>query len=274
MNCGYRGTSGRVVGGTDAKLGDYPWQVSIVVKHKVGGKWVKNKWKQHCGGSIINQKFILTAAHCFMDTGTSDDPTDYQIRAGFIDFNGKQGPKPTVYNVKKIKVHKGYESDGGYDQHFNNDIALITLEKKIRYTSNIKPICLKEEPTVHPTLKDNCYVTGWGVTKEGALEASRMLQEAKVPIVSNDVCKKPFFDKLWNDVIINENKVCAGYAEGGIDSCQGDSGGPLTCRTEGDAQFFLGGVVSSGYGCAQKGFYGVYTRYTKFIPWIKENIRA
>merc|ERR1712150_56329 len=217
----------------------------------------------------INRKFIITAAHCFQGRGLSMNPTDYEVRVGFVDFCKSAKPRGEAFEISRIKVHEKYDAE-----KYDLDIALLTLKSEIRkYSQYVRPICLKLEKGWTPSSTDHCTVTGWGALKELG-KAATILQEAKVPIISTDKCKKAYEDRIKYGDYINKNKLCAGFIEGKVDSCQGDSGGPLTCRTTGKHQHFLGGIVSSGWGCARKGVFGVYTRYTQFIDWIKKNTKA
>merc|ERR1712064_52062 len=104
-----------------------------------------------------------------------------------------------------------------------------------------------------------CTVSGWGTTSEGGSLAS-VLMKVDVPVVSDDDCRDSYGQ---NDIA--DSMICAGLDEGGKDSCQGDSGGPFMCGNE------LSGVVSWGYGCAEAGYPGVYTKTSYFVDWVNSN---
>ncbi|KFZ62161.1 Enteropeptidase, partial [Antrostomus carolinensis] len=123
----------------------------------------------------------------------------------------------------------------------------------------IQPICLPEKNQQFlPGI--NCWIAGWGnIMNEGP--TSDILQEAEVPLISNEKCQQ------WMpEYSITENMICAGYDIGGVDSCQGDSGGPLTA--EDGNKWFLVGVTSFGRECALPKRPGVYVRVTMFVDWI------
>jgi hypothetical protein len=271
-NCGKRGSHGirgRVVGGIPARAGDYPWQVAILVKKK-------GKWSIHCGGSIINKRFILTAAHCFAIPEVPKQITKYKVRVGATDLNKKKAYTKD-YKIIKIDAHKGFN-----EEDYNHDIALLTLAEDITYHEKyIAPICLLTKPG--QMLRDGqkttdvaCEVSGWGKTSEINTKGSLSLLWAQMPLVEFNQCKKELLDKAYRE--ITNNMVCAGHKEGGKDACQGDSGGPLSCQSKNfprdGMKFFLSGVVSYGIGCARPGLYGVYSRYTNYLDWIDKRLYA
>ena len=226
----------RIVGGEPTDIQQHPWQVALTIKRPEGSYL--------CGGSIIAQQWILTAAHCF---SPSDAPNAVKVKAGATNYVTEG-----VWSaIERIVVHEGY------DPHTHaNDIALI----KLKAVSAGKIIPLAGADT---SLKPGqpLEVTGWGATSEGG-DTSHILRKARVPYVENTTCNE---GPSYNGAILL-GMICAGAQEGGIDSCQGDSGGPLVWRsTEGPV---LVGVVSHGKGCARKLKYGVYTRVSAYRPWI------
>jgi len=249
--CGLRLKS-RVVGGTDAAVGDWPWQVGIARSY--------NPRTPFCGGSLINRQWVVTANHCFGTAGTNTiKPKDIVILLGEHDIS-KNDDKARVAKVSKIIRHEDYKV-GSYDA----DIALVKLRCPVTYNALIKPVCLPDQDQ-EETIGESCYVTGWGRTQEGGKQA-KVLQEAKLPIVSRKTCSDGFGTRSK----VTENMVCAGFKKGGIDACQGDSGGPFVCRKK--ARFQLTGVVSFGRGCARANLYGVYAKVSKYVNWIKRKIK-
>jgi len=249
--CGLRLKS-RVVGGTDAAVGDWPWQVGIARSY--------NPSTPFCGGSLINKQWVVTANHCFGTAGTNTvKPKDIVILLGEHDISRKEGNEKVV-KVSKIIRHEDYKL-----RSYDADITLVKLESPVAYNAFIKPVCLPDQDQ-DETIKDSCYVTGWGRTQEGGQQA-KVLQEAKLPIVSRKTCS----DAFGIPSTITENMICAGFKKGGIDACQGDSGGPFVCRKKG--RFQLAGVVSFGRGCARANLYGVYAKVSKYVNWIKRKIK-
>ncbi|XP_037953289.1 trypsin delta-like [Teleopsis dalmanni] len=226
---------GRIVGGLPADILNYPWQISL------------QYMESHlCGGSIFNDKIIVTAAHCLENM----NPSALQIRAGSSSWN-KDG---VVVKVAKIKIHENYSSE-----NYRNDVGVILLISPLPLGSNIQSIPLT---TTEPAGGTSAVVTGWGVMKQGSSSLPEQLQYVKLNIVNRLICKIQY--KLLNP--IEASMICAGA--NGKDSCQGDSGGPLVVNGT------LVGIVSWGQGCAQPFFSGVYANVFKLRMWITENAKT
>jgi trypsin len=226
----------RIVGGEETDIKQHPWQVALTIKRPEGSYL--------CGGSIIAQQWILTAAHCFRP---SDAPSTVKVKVGATNYDAEG----IWTESERIVVHEGY------DPHTHaNDIALIKL--KVAPAGKVIPLA-GADTSLKPG--QPLEVTGWGATSEGG-DTSRVLRKASVPYVENATCNEP---TSYNGRLLT-GMICAGKREGGIDSCQGDSGGPLVWRTaEGSV---LVGVVSFGEGCARQLKYGVYTRVAAYRAWI------
>ncbi|CAM5168691.1 unnamed protein product [Eretmochelys imbricata] len=243
----------RIVGGHDAQLGAWPWQVSLqVYQYGVG-------FKHLCGGSLIDEYSVLTAAHC---TRGHMDPYYWRVVIGLHDISRPE--RHTVKSsVREIFVHSEFRI-----QTFENDIALFKLYKSVNYNDYIQPICL---PFVHIHLNINnqteCFISGWGSIAEKG-EGSPILQEAPVDIIPSDICNG--FE--WYAGMINNNMFCAGLESGGIDSCQGDSGGPLVCYHLGTSKYYLIGITSFGFGCGRPKLPGIYVRVSRYKKWISAHL--
>ena len=235
-------TTGYIVGGTTAVSNSWPWQVSL----QYGGSHT-------CGGSIYNNQYILTAAHCFTGTMT---PSRWKVKAGKQALSKTESGEAT-YSVSDIIRHEDYKLLTNA-----NDIALLKLSKPITYTDNIQPVCMPSK-TAGSYNGEDATVTGWGATREGG-SVSNTLQQVTVPVITNSACQKSYSNEN-----ILDSMLCAGYTQGGKDSCQGDSGGPFVHKS-GDKWTQIG-VVSWGYGCAQAGYPGVYTRVSSYIDWLNKN---
>ncbi|XP_048042858.1 transmembrane protease serine 13b [Megalobrama amblycephala] len=237
--CGKPPVSTRIIGGNAAADGQWPWQASLHFKGS-----------HTCGGTLLTQDFIITAAHCFPKENPSYQlPSNWKVYIGLV----SQLQLPIPYFVKQIILHEKYDPVTK-----NNDIALLKLNKQ---ASNIQPICL---PVFGQTFSpaQQCYTTGFGVTRQGADSSSTSLMEVKVDLIDSSVCNSL---TVYNGQI-TENMQCAGDLMGGKDSCQGDSGGPLVCKA-GD-QWFLTGVTSWGDGCGKKNRPGVYSNVGQLLMWI------
>lgn len=148
---------------------------------------------------------------------------------------------------------------------YSHDIALLELDKPLILNSYVTPICVADKKYTNIFLNfGSGVVSGWGRVFNRGRSAS-VLQYLKVPLVDRASCLHS------TKVTIYNNMFCAGFHEGGKDSCQGDSGGPHVTEVEGIN--FLTGIISWGEECAVKGKYGIYTRVSLYVNWIKENTK-
>ena len=201
-----------------------------------------NSGYHFCGGALVREDWVITAAHCVQ----GDSPSQVKVKIGLHNVNGTQGS--ITRNVSQIIIHPSYSS-----WSLNNDYAILQLSQPV---TNFEPIQLvtdtshDEEPVMATTM-------GWGATSSGG-SSSNILLEVDVPI--DDSCGN------YSNSDITNNMVCAGDFNGGEDSCQGDSGGPLI-MTNSDGEYELIGIVSWGYGCAEAGYPGVYSRIYPRLDW-------
>ncbi|XP_075141468.1 transmembrane protease serine 9-like [Leptodactylus fuscus] len=251
--CGSPLVNTRIVGGTDAADGEWPWQISL-----------RYRGSHICGGSLISTQWVLTAAHCFVN---SDSPPDYTVYLGTYQLSVPDN-HTVISNVSDIIVHPLYTSIES-----KGDIALVKLSSPVTYTKYIMPICL---PSASVTLPCGmkCWVTGWGTINSGVnLPYPKTLQKVMTPIIDQTTCDNYYHVNSTTNSgtpIILEDMICSGYIEGGKDSCQGDSGGPLVCKVQG--AWYQAGVVSLRYGCAESYRPGVYTLVPVYTSWIQSYV--
>lgn len=240
--CGGSNQENRIVGGMPAGANRYPWMARIVYDGQF-----------HCGASLLTKEYVLTAAHCVRKLKRSK----IRVILGDHDQTITTESAAIMRAVTAIVRHRNFDADS-----YNNDIALLKLRKPVNFSRIIKPVCLPP-PSIDPSGKEG-VVVGWGRTSEGG-QLPAIVQEVRVPILSLSQCR----NMKYRATRITTNMLCAGRAS--TDSCQGDSGGPLLIQ-KGD-KFQIIGIVSWGVGCGRPGYPGVYTRITRYLPWLKANLR-
>lgn len=238
----------RIVGGQPAQEA-IPWQVSI--------RSCPTGNCHYCGGTILDERTVLTAAHCYEAHGTMDG---HFVMAG---SKGRSDRSGQTIAIESIVRNDDLPFDSGT---LNNDYLILKLKTAFDLNNaNVQRACLPDA-SYAPKVGEICYVSGWGKLKYGRGSLPEVLHWVRIPIENDDVCSNKY--QGLNE--ITNAMICAGYEQGGKDSCQSDSGGPLICLFNGKAT--LAGVVSWGIGCGTPGFPGVYARVSRVREWIDENL--
>jgi secreted trypsin-like serine protease len=230
-----------VVGGTRAAQGEFPWMVRLSLG---------------CGGSLITNQIVLTAAHCI--TGGTGEISSITATTGVVDLADVAATKVRSSFVYKSPDYVNYDK--------GEDWALIKLAQ---------PVPLPERPTLGlPTSKEQdkgpFTIMGWGADREGGYQ-QRWLLKAAVPAVDDQTCGPAYRDSGAN--FVDDAMLCAGlFGTGGVDTCQGDSGGPMVAQAAPDA-FVQVGIVSWGHGCAQAQYPGVYTEVSTYADKIHKAVQ-
>lgn len=240
-----------IIGGVQSQPGRWPFQAGLLLASESD-----NYLAQFCGGSIIDDEFILTAGHC----------ADFVTAPNLHVLTGTQSLAAggTRREVRRIRIHPRYD-----EFTLDFDVAVIQLKTKItevRPGQMVSIITRTQEPRMAPA-RTGSVVTGWGFSGNGF---PRALRQVSVPIVDSDRCNS---DKSY-DGQITRRMLCAGLRRGGKDSCQGDSGGPLVVMDNAGRFQKQAGIVSWGTGCALPDLYGVYTRVAMVEVWISAQMAA
>ncbi|XP_025263601.1 venom protease-like [Camponotus floridanus] len=259
-DCGFSNISlRRVVGGSPAALGSWPWLTALGFRNPRDSnvpRWL-------CGGALISTRHVLTAAHCVHGR---DDL--YKVRIGDLDLNSdSDGATPFEDFIEWKAVHPGYNPTS-----HTNDVAVLKTTREVPFSSILHPICLPVDDFTRNRNVENTYpfIAGWGSVYFRGPTSSRLLQ-TQLPVRPQQECVRAFQNFKGN--VIDDRVLCAGFAQGGKDSCQGDSGGPLMSPNPRDNKFYyVIGVVSYGFRCAEPGFPGVYTKVTAFLDFITSQL--
>ncbi|XP_075441099.1 complement C1r subcomponent isoform X2 [Ascaphus truei] len=247
----------RILGGTLAAAGNFPWQVLVDTNGRAGGVLIGDRW-------------VLTAAHVLVpqrgQQNKVDSPSKVFIFMGHLEHD--ELIKMANYPVEEFHVHPDYRME-----NHDHDIALIRLRDPVVMNQNVSPICLPNQGNEVLYGDDKMgYVSGFGVTENNTI--SNKLRYVPLPMVSRSKCQE-FVDekqqvarKMGLDAVFSQNMFCAGYSENERsrkDSCQGDSGGAYSVENQDDTWVAIG-LVSWGIGCGRG--YGFYTKVSSYVDWI------
>ena len=231
----------KIIGGTVAKPGEIPYQVALVDL---------KSWRHFCGGSILNEDYVITAAHCVK----GKSPTSFKVIAGTVDLS-KAVSELSKHSVKEIYIHEKYNSEDSWI----NDIALIKVETRFVKSALISFVPMPAPGELVKT-NDSAIVSGFGKL---AYDGNRtdLLHWVDIRIASQDYCKSVYKGSEH----IYDTHLCAYDPTAVRGHCKGDSGGPLMVNGK------LAGLVSWSRHCANTVYPSVYTRVSSYIDWIKKH---
>ncbi|CAG2121444.1 unnamed protein product, partial [Medioppia subpectinata] len=252
----YKRATDRIIGGRDAKKGEFPWMISVQVKHPHSPGFVVT-----CGAAIINTHWVLTAAHCLENV----DKNDLQIVAGAHDIKDwTEGM--SKHTVSKLIAHHDYNKhDFGV-----NDIALIKVNQEFRFNASKwlqNSVCLPAED--YNARGRSATATGWGAAAHYRPPA-RILKAIDMPVLNQDECRLKHIDYVF----LKDTQICCG-GQLDRDTCFGDSGGPVIEMVNNRA-VLVGITVGSPQkeDCGVESWPGIYTDVTKYIKWINDNMKG
>lgn len=262
-NCGVksRDLNNRITGGEESTYGEFPW--AGLIRYKVG----KKRFITKCGCTLLNTRWVLTAAHCITSV-----PSSWKLhQVVFSEWNAKKKAtcNPDVpehcrkeYLIEEHIVHEMFERSL---LSMYNDIAMLKTDKEVEFNDYVRPVCLPFSLNLRElNINTSSFiVSGWGQTEQGADSAVQRYVE--ISGKNNEVCDKAFAPL---GITLSEDQICVG-GERGKDSCRGDSGGPLIYE-EGLVSYIIGIVSLGAQKCGTENHPGVYTKVVNYLDWIED----
>ncbi|XP_043274312.1 melanization protease 1-like isoform X4 [Venturia canescens] len=261
-------TQGKILNGNKTSVFDYPWMALIA--YKIG-----STYEFRCGGSVINKRYILTAAHCVSQlpaglvlsgvrVGDHDISKERDCDKGEDGLEVVCAERYQDFGVESTHPHPRYSRS-----NLKNDIALIRIDNDADFRpASVRPICLPIGAAA-TIVQKKVTVTGWGATERGP--QSQDLLQAFISVVPNEQCAEAY----RKTATIGFRQLCAGGSNG-VDSCFGDSGGPLQSPGlyNSAPKYIQHGLVSFGpTRCGIEGFPGVYTKLSYYLDWVLDTMR-
>lgn len=241
--------SNKILGGIESKSGDWPWMTALLSSDEPD-----TYQAQFCGGVLIGKSWILTAAHC----AYGQSPNEIEVAVGAYDLSS---PAVNRIQVKSIHIHSQYNATS-----MQNDIALLEMTQPSSQPTVPLFAGQSREGVPASMIGETATAIGWGVAdSSSSFYYPEKLRQVDLPIISNKYC-----DDIYGSPYLLPSQICAGYYEG-KDTCGGDSGGAIVSKVDGT--WVHVGLVSYGTPCDRyNGWYGVYTRTSSYIDFIKQYV--
>ncbi|XP_055524826.1 serine protease snake-like isoform X2 [Wyeomyia smithii] len=241
-----------IVGGNVTKPGEFPHMAAI--------GWRRGNTNSFdCGGSLISDRYVLTAAHCYIEL---DGQLPSFVRLGDQNLvRQDDGAQPKDVDIESFIRHPNFKRMQG----LYNDIALVKLVDSVKFTNFIRPACLYDREQV---VAEQAIATGFGLTEDHGDKSDELLK-VSLNVYDNQVCSQGYQNSRQLKKGVMQSQMCVGNVKGGKDTCQGDSGGPLQItKQENHCVFYIIGITSFGQTCGST-VPAIYTRVASFLDWIE-----
>lgn len=250
----------RIKDGITTTINAFPWTALLIIKPIEGGDS-----KIICGGSLISDQHILTAAHCIQQIPEGTHIA--KIRLGEYDIISEQdciddkkcADKPIEIEIDNFIIHKDF-----IGEEIHNDIAIIKLAKKVIFTEYISPVCIPiaDNLRIKADIGMIFTIIGWGITEIGQ-PGIQYKKAIDIIGIDKEICREKY-------PILKDSEICAGI-DSEINSCIGDAGGSMVAP-DADGIWYQYGIIINGKECGGIGIPGIYTRIISYIDWIKKSI--
>lgn len=238
----------RIVGGSTAEQNEWPWQVSLQL--------YRGEWFHFCGGSLIDSRWVITAAHCLDGMGGEI----LRVALGDHVLSTVEATEQHV-NVEYFFMHESYNPNG---PGLPNDIGLIRLQEPAQLNDHVQTVSFATGSDEF-TADDVCFISGWGMTAATG-STSNILKKSDMTVMTEREC-----ERTWGRQRILSSHICINDDNSDSSACMGDSGGPLVCERSGS--HVLAGLTSWGSGECHVTLPNVYTRISSFRDWIDSKLQ-
>ncbi|XP_072390786.1 serine protease grass-like [Diabrotica undecimpunctata] len=272
-NCGQLDLQNRIRNGQNADLNEFPWMALLRYRSGAGSEF-------RCGGSIINKRYILTAAHCLLNLQTQLLDVrvgEYNTSSSIDCISDIYGKKKCIMDpiqnvaIEEIIPHPEFNS-----KTIENDIGLLRVANINLVAENARPVCLPLDDNRLDTAIKRVTVTGWGFTDDVSERKADVLQKVDLSVVDIGACREAYSKN--SKARLTYKQLCAGGGNKNKDACAGDSGGPLQVAKliVDEPRYIQYGIVSFGTQLcgSHEDIPGVYTRVAHYMDWILDNIRS
>ncbi|XP_049531472.1 serine protease snake-like [Anopheles darlingi] len=247
-----------IVGGEAAKMGEFPHHALLGYVDEQAETSAWGQYKFNCGGSLISDRFVMTAAHCF----SFADPVI--VRLGEHDLDAVESNR-VDFDIAQITRHPQYRNSRSY-----HDIALVRLNGTVRFSKIIRPACLWVEPTLNIS---RFVATGFGRVSEDVYEVSKKMMKVQLDLFPAADCDLLYRENRRFRNGIDDGQICVGSLTGNKDTCSGDSGGPLqTVIDPRSCIYHVIGVTSTGGACGIGLSKAIYINVMKYLDWIEQTV--